>query len=199
MNLRALVVDDESRARSRLIRLLADHADVLVVGEATDGEHAVQQVLALRPDLVFLDVQMPELTGTQALARLRDYLPQSVRPAVVFTTAYAEHAVQAFALEGTDYLLKPIERDRLAEALRRVRQQRWAQAPSPAPVAPTKEAAFLTGHHGRAIQSVPVMALLYVQVEDGTVWAYSVDGSKSRLTGGCPRSKRACRAPPLGR
>lgn len=184
MTLRALVVDDEPRARARLMRLLESHADVVVVGEAADGASAVRKALALRPDVLFLDVNMPELTGTEALARLRDYLPQSVRPAVVFTTAHAEHAVQAFALEGTDYLLKPIERDRLAEALRRVRQTRWAQGgPAAAPTAAVEEA-FLTGHHGRAIESIPVLGLLFVQVEDGTVWAHSVDGSRTRLTGG---------------
>ncbi|MCB9762797.1 MAG: response regulator [Alphaproteobacteria bacterium] len=185
MSIRALVVDDEPRARARLMRLLEPHTDIVVVGQAANGEEAVRQVLALRPDLVFLDVQMPELKGTDALARLRDYLPQTVRPAVVFTTAYAEHAVEAFALEGTDYLLKPVERDRLAEALRRVRQARWAAVPSASSTGSSSaEEGFITGHKGRAVASIPVGALLCVQVEDGTAWAYTVDGGRTRLAGG---------------
>jgi len=183
MTLRALVVDDEPRARARLVRLLEPHADVVVVGQATNGGEALRKVLSLRPDIVFLDVRMPELSGTEALERIREYLPQSVRPAVVFTTAHAEHAVQAFALEGTDYLLKPIERDRLAESLRRVRQLKWTAPAAPA-AAPPADAAFLTGHHGRAIESVPVNALLCIIVEDGTARAHTVDGSRIRLKGG---------------
>jgi DNA-binding LytR/AlgR family response regulator len=130
VTLRALVVDDEPRARARLRRLLEPHSDVVVIGEAQTGAEAVAKTLELRPDIVFLDVNMPELSGTDAAARLRDYLPQSVRPAVVFTTAHAEHAVEAFALESVDYLLKPVERDRLAETLRRVRQAHWARSSS---------------------------------------------------------------------
>lgn len=197
--IRALVVDDEPRARARMIRLLAPHSDIEVVGQATDGEQAVRLVLSLRPDLVFLDVQMPGLTGTEALARVHDYLPQTVRPAVVFTTAHAEHAVEAFALEGTDYLLKPVERDRLAEALRRVRQSHWAQpAPVPAtPVSPPAAGGFISGHHGRAVESIPVGALLYVEVEDGTARAYTVDGARVRLAGGLTELHAQLPSPPF--
>jgi two-component system LytT family response regulator len=200
MSIRALVVDDEPRARSRLIRLLEPHADVAVVGQAGTGEEAVRLVLSLKPDLVFLDVQMPELSGTDAAARLRDYLPQSVRPAVVFTTAHAEHAVRAFALESTDYLLKPIERDRLAEALRRVRQARWTPGapPAPPPQEPPAQG-FLTGHRGRAIESIPVGALLYLQVESGTAWAHTVDGARTRLAGGLTELMATLPSPPFVR
>ena len=184
--IRALVVDDEPRARARLQRLLQAHADVVVVGEAATGAEAVKQVLALRPDLVFLDVRMPELSGTDAATQLRDYLPESVRPAVVFTTAHAEHAVQAFALEGVDYVLKPVERDRLAQALRRVRQARWsapAAAEAPAAVAPPPKVGFLTGYHGTSAVSIGVGALLSIQVDEGTAYAHTVDGARTRLAG----------------
>ena len=182
MTLRALVVDDEPKARARLRRLLQPHTDIVVIGDARTGAEAVAKTLELRPDLVFLDVDMPELSGTEAAARLRDYLPQSVRPAVVFTTAHAEHAVQAFALESVDYLLKPVERDRLAEALRRVRQAYWARtgtAPAAAPPPPT---ATLTAHHGRAVGSIAVGALLFVQVDAGTAFAHTVDGEIGRAS-----------------
>lgn len=201
MSIRALVVDDEPRARARLIRLLRPHADVTIVGQAATGEEAVRMVLAQQPDVVFLDISMPELSGTAAAARLRDYLPQRVRPAIVFTTAHAEHAVEAFALESTDYLLKPIERDRLAEALRRVRQSRWsapaaiASVPAPQPAPAAEE--FLTGHRGRAIASVPVRSLRCVQVEEGTAWAYTADGERTRLAGGLAELEAALPSPPF--
>ncbi len=199
MTLRALVVDDEPRARARLRRLLEPHTDVVVIGEAQTGEEAVAKTLELRPDIVFLDVKMPELSGTDAAARLRDYLPQSVRPAVVFTTAYAEHAVQAFALESVDYLLKPIERDRLAEALRRVRQAHWARTGVPPTAAPPTPATTLTAHHGCAIESIAVGALLFVQVDDGTAFAHTVDGDKSRLSGGLAAVEAQLPSPPFVR
>lgn len=201
MTIRALVVDDEPRARARLIRLLEPHADVAVVGQAAAGDEAVRLVLSLRPDLVFLDVRMPGLSGTDAAARLRDYLPQSVRPAIVFTTAYAEHAVQAFALEGTDYLLKPVERDRLAESLRRVRRARWSPAQPPPLTGGADPSAgeFLTGHRGRAVESIPARSLLCVQVEDGTAWAHTVDGGRARLSGGLAELHAGLPDPPFVR
>lgn len=112
--MRVLVVDDEAPARRRLVRMLAELADVMVIGEAADGLEARAMIEQHGPDLVLLDVQMPELDG---LGLARD--PKM--PAIVFTTAHAEHAVAAFELAAVDYLLKPIERDRLRRAIDRVR------------------------------------------------------------------------------
>lgn len=114
--MRAVIVDDERLARSRLRRLLASHRDVEVVAEAADGEEALARVAEAAPDVVFLDVRMPELDGLEVARRL----PAQAR--VVFTTAYDEYAVEAFAAAAVDYLLKPIEPARLAAALDRVRQ-----------------------------------------------------------------------------
>lgn len=183
MKIRAVIVDDEPRARSRMRRLLDPHDDVVIVGEAKNGEEAVQKVLELRPDLLFLDVQMPGMRGTDAAARLRDYLPETVRPLLVFTTAHAEHAVEAFGLESLDYLLKPVERDRLADCLRRVRRKVWAsgRSPVPAPGAPAPTPATLTAHRGASIEALAVNAILVVQVEDGIAFAYTVEGERRRL------------------
>ncbi len=114
--MRVLVVDDEAPARRRLIRMLAEVADVEVVAQARDGVEARAMIAAHAPDLVLLDVQMPELDG---LTLARD----PGVPAIVFTTAHAEHAVAAFELAAVDYLLKPIERERLQHALARVRDR----------------------------------------------------------------------------
>jgi DNA-binding LytR/AlgR family response regulator len=193
MKIRALVVDDEPPARSRLTRLLAGHPDVQVVGEAANGDEALEKTLALRPDVVFLDVRMPGPSGTEVAQRLVSWLSESVRPAIVFTTAHAEHAVDAFAVDGLDYLLKPIERDRLAEALRRVRRAMW-EAPSD-PAAP----AVLTGHHGASLSAVPIASIRVVEVEDGTAWASTADGGRTRLGEGLAEIESTLPNPPFVR
>ena len=115
MKVTALVVDDEPVARAGLRAMLRAFDWVEVVGEAADGESAVREIDALRPELVFLDVQMPGLLGTDVLRRLER------PPFVIFTTAYSEHAVSAFELGAVDYLLKPFGPSRLAAAMERVR------------------------------------------------------------------------------
>ena len=111
--------------------------------------------------------------------------------------------MQAFALESTDYLLKPIERERLAEALRRVRQARWASGPQPSVVEPAAPApaagGFLTGHRGRAIESIAVRELVLIQVEEGTAWAHTRDGRRTRLSGGLAEQEAALSCPPFVR
>ena len=112
--IRALIVDDEAPARERLRRMLST-ADVDVVGEAEDGEQAIASIHALQPDLVFLDIQMPSLTGLEVAARLH-----APRPRIVFCTAYDHFAVEAFELHAVDYLLKPVNRDRLARTVDKI-------------------------------------------------------------------------------
>ena len=113
--LTVLIVDDEPPARRKIRRLLEAHPEVEVVGEAGDGAEALDQIAALAPELVFLDVQMPHLTGLELL----ETLPIDARPHIVFTTAYDTHAVAAFEQRALDYLLKPFERERFAESVRR--------------------------------------------------------------------------------
>ena len=114
--IRTLLVDDEQPARDRLRQLLASHADVEIVGEAEDGVHAAERIAALSPDLVFLDIQMPGASGLDVVASLG-----RPRPAVIFCTAFDQYAVDAFELSAVDYLLKPVNRARLAAAIERVR------------------------------------------------------------------------------
>jgi len=114
--IRTLLVDDEQPARERLRQLLTAHPDVEIVGEADDGVQAAEQIAALTPDLVLLDIQMPGASGLDVAASLG-----KPRPAVIFCTAYDQYAVDAFELSALDYLLKPVNRARLAAALDRVR------------------------------------------------------------------------------
>jgi two-component system, LytTR family, response regulator len=115
MKVRAIVVDDEPLARERLLKLLRAEPDIEVVGEAADGQSAVELIRKEKPALVFLDVQMPELDGFEVLAELRD----EERPAVVFVTAYDKFALKAFDFHAIDYLLKPFDKERFQTALRR--------------------------------------------------------------------------------
>lgn len=115
--MRALIVDDERLARKELINLLSQHENVEIVGEAINVEDAKEKIGSLNPNVVFLDIQMPEKTGFDLLEEL-DHVPN-----VIFTTAYDEYALKAFQVNALDYLLKPIEPERLTEALNRLQKK----------------------------------------------------------------------------
>jgi two-component system LytT family response regulator len=116
--LRIVIVDDEPPALSRLAELLKHERDIQIVGECASGEEAIAAVRSLKPDIVFLDIQMPELDGFGVLAKLEP----GERPAgIIFVTAYDTYAVRAFDLNAVDYLLKPYTAERFSEALERAR------------------------------------------------------------------------------
>ncbi len=119
MTVRVLLVDDEAVARRRMRRYLAAESGVLVVGECGDGAAAVEAIHILGPDIVLLDVQMPELDGFGVLQAL----PPDERPAVIFVTAFDRYALRAFDLHAIDYLLKPFTRERFALALARAKER----------------------------------------------------------------------------
>jgi two-component system LytT family response regulator len=113
----AVIVDDEPQALQKLQRLLGEHEDhIQIVGQAADGVAAVEAIERFSPDVVFLDIEMPGLSGFGVL----DSLPQDHWPAVVFTTAFEHYAIRAFEVHAVDYLLKPINRERLAECVARL-------------------------------------------------------------------------------
>jgi two-component system, LytTR family, response regulator len=117
--IRVLVADDEPLARERLTSLLSTEPDVEVVGQARDGEEAVTAVHDYSPDLVFLDVQMPGMTGFDVI----EAVGTDKMPLVIFVTAYDQHALKAFQVRALDYLLKPFDRERFTDALQRARKQ----------------------------------------------------------------------------
>jgi two-component system, LytTR family, response regulator len=117
--IRTLIVDDEPPARRRIRSLLQREGDIEIVAECRDGREAIVAVAAQQPDLVFLDVQMPEVDGFGVMAAL----PPGRMPAVVFVTAYDEFALRAFEVHALDYLLKPFDRERFEVALTRAREQ----------------------------------------------------------------------------
>ncbi len=118
MKLRVLIVDDEALARARVRQMLKEEVNVEVLGECSNGPEAIAFMREHRPDLVFLDVNMPEVNGFDVLRALT---PQEM-PAVIFVTAYDQHAIEAFQVHALDYLLKPFKQARFAEALRHARE-----------------------------------------------------------------------------
>ncbi len=163
--MRVLVVDDEAPARDRLKRLLRELDGVEVVGEAADGKAALAATAELQPDLLLLDIRMPVMDG-MAAARHLATLPNP--PRVIFTTAYGEHALEAFEAQAIDYLVKPVRKERLAQALQRALALL-------APAATTAEAvgpAHLTvKKHGR-MELLPIEEILYYQADNKYVTAH---------------------------
>jgi len=123
MTIRTLIVDDEPLAREKLRSFLESEPDIEILGECRDGREALIAIEADKPDLVFLDIQMPELSGFEVLENVE---PESL-PAVIFVTAYDQYALKAFEVHAIDYLLKPFDRERLRQALDRARRERDRQ------------------------------------------------------------------------
>ena len=124
--MRVLIVDDEPLARRRLVQLLAARTDVEIVGEAEGGREALKLVALLRPDVLLLDIEMPGVDGFAVLKGL----PEAHAPVIIFVTAFQDHAVKAFELRATDFVVKPVRADRLAGALDQARSDLEARRSS---------------------------------------------------------------------
>ena len=111
---KAIIIDDERLARNELKKLLADFAEIEIIGEAANAKEGIEKIESLMPDLIFLDIQMPGKTGFDMLQEL------DRAPHVIFTTAYDEFALKAFEVNALDYLMKPVEPKRLADALHKL-------------------------------------------------------------------------------
>ena len=156
--MRVLIADDEAPARQFLRRLLTSHNDIEIVGEAEDGTEVIRLVATAKPDVLFLDIQMPGGNGLEVAAGLMEH-----RPAIVFCTAYEQHAIEAFELEAVDYLLKPVSRSRLAQALDRIRRIDPAQ---PVPRAHERLSRFLARRGGHLVV-IPASKAAYFESVDG--------------------------------
>jgi two-component system LytT family response regulator len=163
--IRTLLVDDEAPARERLRRMLAAFDDVEIVGEAENGEQALERIDGLTPDLVFLDIQMPACTGLDVAASLK-----SPRPHIVFCTAYDAHAVDAFDLHAVDYVLKPVSRMRLEQALARVRTRPAADSDEALGRLGAAGASYpsrFLGKHGTTYRVIASRDVLYFAADEG--------------------------------
>lgn len=162
--MRVLIVDDETPARERLRRLLLAFDDVEVVGQARDAAEALSAVATLAPEALFLDVQMPGPSGLDVAASLPD-----PAPAVVFVTAHDRYALQAFDAAAVDYLLKPVDPQRLAQAVQRLRER--IAAPPRQPARPSQ---LLVADRGRT-EVLAVAELLWLEAADNYVVLHTAD------------------------
>jgi len=159
MKLRTLIVDDEPPARERLRSLLAEIEDTEVVGEATTGEQALQLVVDLSPDVVLLDVRMPGMDGLEAARHLSSLAEP---PAVIFTTAYDEYAVNAFDAQAVGYLLKPIRKEKLAAAIQQAGRLTRAQLQKlSAAGAGAERRTHIAARNREGIRLIPVEEVLF--------------------------------------
>ena len=173
---RTLVVDDEELARQVLRELLGAHSEIEVVAECRNGLEAVKAVAEHKPDLLFLDVQMPKLTGFDVLELIGPDVP------VIFVTAYDEYAMKAFEVHAVDYLLKPVGKERLAAALQRVKSSQAEKPPAAAELAAAARPAGqyaerLVVKDGTRVTLIPVEKLDYAEAQDDYV-ALASEGRK---------------------
>ncbi len=162
--MRALIIDDERLAREELRALLAAHPEIEVVGEAANGPQARARIAELRPELLFLDIQMPEQTGFELLDVLEPPLPQ-----VIFVTAYDRFALQAFESNALDYLVKPVEPERLARAVARLA---LAEKPALAAEGPLAAEARVFVRDGDRCWFVPVRDLVLLEADGSATRVY---------------------------
>jgi len=176
MKIRTLIVDDEPLARLNLASLLAAEPDFEIAGECPDGRSAADAIVELRPDLVFLDVQMPNLDGLAVL----DTLPADESPLVVFVTAHDRYAVRAFEAQALDYLLKPFRRERFQATLDRVRRRLPASGSGQGTTAPGRVGGLadrmIVKSGGREVL-IPYSELAYVRAAANYVELHLVDRS----------------------
>jgi len=170
--LQILIVDDEPLALDRLEALLMRLPDAVVAGRACDGQEALDRIADLRPDLVLLDIQMPGLDGLAVAAALAD----GPRPEIIFVTAHDHHAPAAFDVDAVDYLLKPVDPDRLARALDRARLRRRPLAVPSSPADPASTADLWvpdrTGH-----RRVPIAAIDWIEAARDYVLLHTAERS----------------------
>ncbi len=167
--MRSIIIDDEESARERLRRMLAAHSAIEVVDEARDGLEAVQKIEALEPDLLFLDIELPGLTGFEVLQAIP---PGVALPLVIFVTGYDQHALAAFEANALAYLLKPVEPERLAQAVDRARRLDREHIFRVAREAPKTLRQIVCRKRDRAVLLTPDQ-ILWFQVEDGIVKAHT--------------------------
>jgi two-component system LytT family response regulator len=177
----AIVIDDEPAARRLMKSLLSEHADIItVIAEAGNGKEAIEKIEELNPDLIFLDIQMPDMTGFEVVERL------TRKPNVIFTTAYEQYAIKAFETFSIDYLLKPIREERLKKSIEKVKQFgrlnqsidipglqeiiRQFQSPQRATALPIRT--------GDRIVLLRYENITYLEAQDKYVFIFTADGQK---------------------
>ncbi|MDP9169773.1 MAG: response regulator [Acidobacteriota bacterium] len=169
--IRTLLVDDEELARSTMRRALAGSPDIEIAGEAANGVEAIELIAQLRPELVLLDIEMPGFNGFEVIQQIAE------PPAIVFVTAYDEYAVKAFEANAIDYLLKPVQPERLERALVRVRERLAERSPQHsarvAEIARERSGPIrrLAARRGKRIAIVALRDVIRIEIDDKLVFA----------------------------
>jgi len=171
--LKVLIVDDEPPARERLRSLLAEIADVEVIGEAVNGHEALRETHDLAPDVVLLDVRMPGMDGLEA-ARHLNVLEEP--PAVIFTTAYDQYAVEAFDAHAVGYLLKPVRKEQLAASLARAGRVTRAQLQRLAAAAGEERRSHIAARHRDGLRLIPIEEVQYFLADQKYTTVRHVNG-----------------------
>ncbi len=166
--MRLVIVEDEAPARERIRRLLNTVSDVEIIGEATNGHEGLTLIEREQPDIVILDINMPEVDGMRMLEALDD------PPFVIFSTAYDHHAVRAFELEAADYLLKPYSAERLRRALDRVRRQFAIAHTASSGDSPDR----IPAENGRDVELVDPASIVVARIEESVVFILRDDGEQ---------------------
>jgi len=174
---KTIIIDDEQLARQRIKRLLKAYDEIEVIAEAENGEQGLESIHHHRPDLIFLDIEMPVLNGFEMLSKL------TYQPKVVFTTAYDQYAIKAFEEGSIDYLLKPIEIERLDKTIKKLKQTNLAAAPVQIEqliqqMQGKKAIKTLTVKLGDKILLIKLADIVHVQAEDKYVFLHTADGKK---------------------
>ena len=176
--IRTVIVEDEAPARDILKHYLKDYADIEIIAECADGFCGLKKITELKPDLVFLDIQMPRLTGFEMIEVMTE------KPIIIFTTAYDQFAIKAFEMNAIDYLLKPFPQDRLKSAIKKVMEKIGKSGEDDSPVrhilenlpSPSFPINRIVTRKGNSIDIIPVEQIRYVQAEDDYVMIYHTEG-----------------------
>mgnify|MGYP001018656034 FL=1 len=176
--IRTLIIEDEAPARELIRFMLSDHPDIEVVGECGDGFCGAREIKELHPDLIFLDIQMPKLTGFELLEVIDE------KPEVIFTTAFDQYAIRAFELNAVDYLLKPFSKDRFDDALGKALNRLGKEEPDHERIeklvtTASEAEGYLTRivfRKGAGIKIIPLNSVSYLAAEDDYVMIYYNEG-----------------------
>jgi two-component system, LytTR family, response regulator len=176
--IRAIIIEDEAPARELLLHMLKDHQEISVIAECADGFSGLKEIKEKKPDLIFLDIQMPKLTGFELIEVLDE------RPEVIFTTAFDQYAIKAFELNAIDYLLKPFSKERLGEALVKATGKILRNEKSDSAInnlistRPEEEGPItrIVIRKGSGIKIIPLTSVSYIGAEDDYVMIYYSEG-----------------------
>jgi len=184
--MKILIADDEALARERIAELLRDIPDCTLTGQAVNGRDAVEQAIALQADVVIMDIAMPVMDGLEAAKHLQEVANP---PSIIFCTAFDEHALAAFDAAAIDYLVKPVRKERLQQAIDRARAQRAGLASTTMKIAPLKRRTHLSASLRGSLRLIAIEDIHYLQADEKYVAVHHARGKEGGVHGILPPGK----------